>query len=165
MIISIIAAMAKNKVIGKGNSLPWHLPADLKHFKDLTLGKTIIMGGRTFESIGKALPGRKTIVLTDNKDFSAPNCIIARSIEQALEFAKGDKEIMIAGGASVYKQFLPLAKKMYLTFIDAEVEGDFYFPDYEESEWEEMSRSDFQADKENIYSYSFVELVRRDNKD
>lgn len=154
--------MAKNRVIGRGNALPWHMPADLKHFKDLTLGKTIIMGGRTFESIGKALPGRKTIVLTDNKDFNAPNCIIANSIEKSLEIAKNDEEIMIAGGASVYKQFLPMAKKMYLTFINAEVDGDFYFPEYKESEWEEISRSDFQADKENEFPYSFAVLVRKD---
>jgi len=161
MIISIIAAMAKNRVIGKGNSLPWHLPADLKHFKDLTLGKPVIMGSRTFNSIGKVLPGRTTIVLTDDKEFNAPGCLIAKSIDEALELVKDSAEVMVAGGASVYKQFLPLANRMYLTFVNAEVEGDFYFPEYRESDWEETERSDFEADKENIYSYSFITLNKK----
>jgi len=161
MMISIIAALAKNRVIGKGNSLPWHLPADLKHFKDLTLGKPVIMGSRTFGSIGKALPGRTTIVLTDDKEFNALGCLTAKSIEEALELVKDSTEVMVAGGASVYKQFLPLANRMYLTLVNAEIEGDFYFPEYKESEWEEIERFDFEADKENIYSYSFITLNRK----
>lgn len=161
MIISIIAAVADNMVIGDKNSLPWNLPADMKYFKKTTLGKPIIMGAKTFESIGKALPGRKNIVLSFDKDYKAEGCIIATSIEQALEEVEENEEVMIAGGASVYKQFLPLANRLYLTFIHHDFKGDAYFPKFDINQWKEIKRIDNEADEKNIYSYSFVVLERK----
>lgn len=161
MVISIIAAIAKNRVIGKNNKLPWNLPADLKHFKDLTLGKPIIMGQRTFESIGKALPDRTNIILTLDKNFNPSGCIIAHSIEDALKAAGSAKEVMICGGASVYKQFLPLVHKMYLTLIDENFEGDAYFPEFNRGDWREIDRVENQPDQENPYKYTFITLERK----
>jgi dihydrofolate reductase len=161
MVISIIAALAKNRVIGKDNKLPWNLPADLRHFKELTLGKPIIMGQRTFESLGKPLPGRKNIILSLDENFNPPGCIVAHSIEEALKKAGDSKEVMICGGASVYKQFLPLAHKMYLTMIDAEFEGDAFFPEFNWTDWRQVERVENQPDKENSYKYTFVILQRR----
>lgn len=161
MIISIIVAMADNMIIGDKNSLPWKLPADMEYFKKNTLGKPIIMGAKTFESIGKALPGRKNIVLSFDKDYKAEGCIIATSIEQALEEVEENEEVMIAGGASVYKQFLPLANRLYLTFIHHDFKGDAYFPKFDINQWKEIKRIDNEADEKNIYSYSFVVLERK----
>lgn len=155
MTISIIAAIGRNRVIGAGNSLPWKFSADMKHFRELTIGKTLIMGSRTYDSIGKPLPGRKIIVLTNNKDYKAPGCQVAFSIKEALGMVK-DEEVIIAGGASIYKQFLEIADKMYLTFIDADFEGDVYFPDYDENLWEETERVKKEKDEQNEYSCSFV---------
>lgn len=161
MIISIIVAMADNMIIGDKNSLPWKLPADMEYFKKNTLGKPIIMGAKTFESIGKALPGRKNIILSFDKDYKAEGCIIATSIEQALEEVEENEEVMIAGGASVYKQFLPLANRLYLTFIHHDFKGDAYFPKFDINQWKEIKRIDNEADEKNIYSYSFVVLERK----
>lgn len=161
MIISIIVAMADNMIIGDKNSLPWKLPADMEYFKKNTLGKPIIMGAKTFESIGKALPGRKNIILSFDKDYKAEGCIIATSIEQALEEVEENEEVMIAGGASVYKQFLPLANRLYLTFIHHDFKGDAYFPKFDINQWKEIKRVDNEADEKNIYSYSFVVLERK----
>jgi dihydrofolate reductase len=181
MIISIISAIAKNKIIGSKNGLPWHLPADFKYFKEKTLGKTIILGLNTFKSIGeKPLPNRKHIILCDKPDYKVPeNCFLARSIEEALEIAKkiendpqassGQKsEIFVCGGAFVYKQFLPLANRLYLTYIHQDFEGDTYFPDFDLSEWKEVKREDHQPDDpqassgqvKNKWPYSFVVLER-----
>ncbi len=153
MIISIIVAMGNNRVIGKNNKLPWDLPADMDHFKKLTLGKPVIMGQRTFESIGKALPGRTNIILSQDKNFKAEDCIVAYSIEEALEKGKSFPEVMICGGVSVYKQFLPLADRMYLTLIKDDFEGDAFFPEFDWQDWQEVERED--RDK-----YSFVTLER-----
>lgn len=161
MIISIIAAVADNMVIGNKNSLPWNLPADMEYFKKATLGKTIIMGAKTFESIGKALPNRKNIILSYDKSYKAEGCIIVTSIEQALKEVEEDEEVMIAGGASVYKQFLPLAKRLYLTFIHHDFEGDAYFPEFDINQWKEIKRIDNQPDEKNLYSYSFVIFERK----
>ena len=161
MTISIIAALAKNRVIGKNNKLPWNLPADLKHFKKLTLGKPIIMGQKTFESIGRPLPGRANIILSLDENFKPQGCIVAQSIEEALKILEHEKEIMIAGGASVYKQFLPLANKMYLTLIDANFEGDAYFPEFNWEDWEVIERIENQSDKETPYKYTFLTLQRK----
>lgn len=161
MTISIIAAVAKNRVIGKDNKLPWNLPADLKHFKDLTLGKPIVMGQKTFESIGKPLPGRTNVVLTLDKSFNPSGCIMAHSIEEALEKAGNCQEVMICGGASVYKQFLPRADKMYLTLIEGDFEGDAYFPEFDWQDWQETERIENQPDKENHYKYTFLILARK----
>jgi dihydrofolate reductase len=161
MMISIIAALGRNKVIGKNNKLPWKLPADLKHFKELTLGKPIIMGQKTFESIGKPLPGRTNIILSLDENFKPSGCIVAHSLQEALEATKGAKEVMIAGGASVYKQFLPLADRLYLTLIDADFEGDAYFPEFNWGDWEIIEKIENQPDKENPYKYTFLTLQRR----
>ena len=161
MPISIIAALAKNRVIGKDNKLPWNLPADLKHFKELTLGKPVIMGQKTFESIGKPLPGRTNIILTLDKNFKPQGCVVAHSIEEVLKKAADSNEVMICGGASVYKQFLPLAHKMYLTLIDADFEGDAYFPEFNWADWQEVERVENEPDKENSYKYIFITLKRK----
>jgi dihydrofolate reductase len=166
--ISMIAAMAENRVIGNKNTIPWHLPADFKYFKEATLGKTIVMGLNTFKSIGeKALPDRKNIILNNDPNYAAPkNCFVARSIEELLEMTRPasgypEKELMICGGASVYKQFLPLAQRLYLTYVKASPEGDTYFPEVNSTEWKEIKRIDNKADEKNKYDYSFVVLERK----
>lgn len=161
MIISIIAALADNMVIGNKNSLPWKLSADMEYFKKTTLGKPIIMGAKTFESIGMALPNRKNIILSHDKNYRAKGCVVVTSIEQALEEVGEDEEVMIAGGASVYKQFLPLANRLYLTFIHYDFEGDAYFPEFDINQWKEIKRIDKKPDKKNLYSYSFVIFERK----
>lgn len=164
MIISLIAALAQNRVIGKNNQLPWHLPADFKHFQDITNGHPVIMGQKTYESIGKPLPNRKNIVVTRDGAFGAPGCVIVYSLDEALKTAEGieeDEEVFFIGGASVYQQVVPLCDRMYLTFIRASVEGDAYFPTYDSTEWKEVSREDHKADSKNQYAYSFVTLERR----
>jgi dihydrofolate reductase len=137
MIISIIAAVARNRVIGVNNQLPWHLPEDLQYFKKLTMGKPIIMGRRTHESIGKPLPSRQNIIVT-RSNLTFPGCETAQSIECALDIANGVEEIFIIGGAQIYKTALPLAHRLYLTEIDIEVEGDTYFPQF--TDWIETQR-------------------------
>ena len=164
MTISIIVAIANNRVIGKNNKLPWDLPADMEHFRKLTLGKPVIMGQKTFESIGKALPGRTNIVLTLDKNFQAPACLAAHSIEEALKFAGNKEEVMIIGGVSIYKQFLPLANRLYLTLIDADIkDGDAFFPEFNYGDWNEIERIKNEPDKDNPYQYSFVTLERKGN--
>ncbi len=161
--ISMIAAQAENRVIGNKNTIPWHLPADFKYFKETTLGKTIVMGLNTFNSIGgKPLPGRKHIILNNDPNYTPPaECVIAHSIDEVLEMAKDVEELMICGGASVYKQFLPLSQKLYLTYVHANPEGDTYFPEVNLAEWNEVSREDHKADEKNIFDYSFVVLERK----
>ena len=166
MIISIISAVAENRVIGNKNGLPWHLTADFKYFKEKTSGKTIVLGLNTFKSIGeKPLPDRKHIILNNDPNYKVPgNCFLAKSIDEVLEMAKNDKEVFVCGGASVYKQFLPLANRLYLTYIHHNFEGDTYFPEFNLNEWKETSRQDHQPDKNNIYSYSFVIYDKINNK-
>ncbi|MDP3766003.1 MAG: type 3 dihydrofolate reductase [Nanoarchaeota archaeon] len=161
MIISLIAAIGKNNVIGKDNSLPWKLPEDMKRFKELTSGKPVVMGRKTFESIGKPLPNRTNIVITKNKNYKAKGCIVVHSSDEALNAAKGNKEIMIIGGEQIFKEFLPIANKMYLTFIDADFDGDAYFPEYKKNEWKEVQRKEHES---NNYKYAFVNLERRKTK-
>jgi len=162
MIVSIIVAMGRERVIGIKNALPWKLPADMEHFRQLTAQKPLIMGQKTFESIGKALPGRINIVLTLDKNFQASDCLIAHSIEEALQIAeKKGEEVMICGGVSVYKQFLPLADRMYLTLIEGDFDGDAFFPEFDQNDWKETERTDNNSDKDNPYSYSFVTLQKK----
>lgn len=162
MILSMISAVAENRVIGNKNALPWHLPADFKYFKEATLGKPIVMGLNTFKSIGeKALPDRKNIILNNDSSYVPPEgCFVAHSIEELLEMTKNDPEVMICGGASVYKQFLPMAQRLYLTYVHANPEGDTYFPEFNLEEWKETKRTDCKADEKNKYNYSFVILER-----
>lgn len=161
--ISMIAAVAENKVIGNKNTIPWHLPADFKYFKEATLGKTVVMGSNTFNSIGgKPLPGRKHIILSNDPNYVPPEgCVVAHSIEEAMELTKAEPEVMICGGASVYKQFLPLAERLYLTYVHASPEGDTYFPEVNSAEWKEIKREDHKADGKNKFDYSFVVLEKK----
>lgn len=161
MKISIVAAIAKNRVIGKNNRLPWRLPRDMQHFREVTTGKPVIMGRKTFESIGKALPGRKNIILTRDSNFRAEGCVVVHSVEEALAAVEGTQEIMVIGGAEIYKAFLPRVERMYLTEIHADFEGDTFFPEYDPSEWQETERQDFPADEKNPYRYSFVVFERK----
>lgn len=163
MILSIISAVAENRVIGNKNSLPWHLPADFKYFKETTLNKPIVMGLNTFKSIGeKPLPSRKNIILSNDYNYIVPNdCFVVHSIKELLEMVKNEDEVMICGGESIYKQFLPLVNKLYLTFIHQSFKGDTYFPEFNMKEWNEVKRIDCQPDEKNIYAYSFVVLERK----
>jgi len=158
--LSLIAAMDQNRLIGSNNELPWHLPADLAFFKRTTMGKPIIMGRKTFESIGKALPGRRNIVITRDRDFSAAGCDMATSIDEALESCKHEDEIMLIGGASLYAQFIERANCMYITRIHHVFVGDTWFPPFDEADWRIEEREDFAADQSNPYPYSFIKFVR-----
>ncbi len=149
--------MDRNRVIGKDNSLPWKLPADMKRFKELTKGKPVIMGRATFESIGNPLPNRTNIVLTREKNFKAEGCVVVHSVDDALKAAKGNEEIMVIGGANVYSQFIKISDRMYLTLIDEDFEGDAYFPEYDESEWKETFREEHE---ESNLRFAFVDLER-----
>jgi dihydrofolate reductase len=159
-LISIIVAMAENRVIGRDNELPWRLPADLKHFKTLTVGKPIIMGRKTWESLPGLLPDRPHIVLSRDKDYPADGCLVVRSVEEALAAAGNAPEVMVIGGAKLYEQCLPMAHFIYLTLVHTEVEGDSLFPDYDASCWEELERESHPADDRNLYSYTFITLRR-----
>ncbi len=163
--IALIVAMAQNRVIGKDNQLPWHLPDDLKFFKATTMGKPIIMGRKTYESIGKPLPGRCNIVLSHRAAYSAEGIKVARDVEAAIELASSiatrdqASEIMVIGGAGVYQAFLPRADRLYVTRVHAQVDGDVYFPKIETG-WHEVKREDHAAQGNNPYDYSFTTLVR-----
>jgi len=161
--ISMIAALAKNRAIGKLNALPWDLSADLKYFHDKTIGKTVVMGLNTFKSVGeKPLPNRKNVVLTDDKNYQAvKGVVLAHSVDEVMELTKNDGEVMVSGGAAVYQQFLPLAQRLYLTFIDQDFEGDTFFPEFNMADWKEVSREDHEPDEKNKYKYSFVVLERK----
>ena len=158
MIISLIAAVGKNNVIGVDNKLPWKLSADLKRFRQITSGKPVIMGRKTFESIGKPLPNRINIIITRDKTYKADGCAIVNSAEEALKATEGNEEIMIIGGEQVFREFLPKSNKMYLTIIDKNFEGDVYFPEYDKNEWKELSREEHEDDG---LKYAFVNLERK----
>ena len=139
-IISMVAAMSKNRVIGLNNSMPWHIPEELQHFKTVTMGKPIIMGRKTFDAIGRRLlPGRKTIVITNDKNLIGEKFTVTHSIAEALNAAGEVPEVMVVGGAGIYKEFLPLAKRLYLSVIDQEFNGDAFFPEFDETEWKLIS--------------------------
>ena len=161
--ISMIAAMANNRVIGKDNDMPWYLPADLKHFKATTMGQPVIMGRRTYESIGKALPGRKNIVITHNQAYTLNDAVVAHSCKEALKIAQMDScDVMIIGGGKIYEEFLPFADTLHLTFIELDIEGDTQFPDYEgHCDWQETNNESHKADDKNQYNYRFVTLKRK----
>jgi len=164
MNITLVAAMDKNRVIGKDGKLPWHLPIDLEQFRKLTTSRPVVMGRKTWDSLPskfKPLPGRLNVVLTRDKDFKEDGCRVVHSVAEAKKSISGYQEVMIIGGAKVYEEFLPYANKMYLTLIDAEVEGDTYFPKYIESDWEIVKKEAFNFDEKNKYSGHFVELKRK----
>lgn len=158
--VSIIAAMAHQRVIGLHNRLPWRLPADLSHFRRTTLGHAVIMGRKNYESIGKPLHQRLNIVLSSDPGYRAPGCRVVSSLAEALDAAGDDPEIFIIGGALVYAQALPLAARMYLTLIDGEFAGDTWFPEYDEREWCEIVRTEHAPDADNPYRLSFLTLQR-----
>ena len=160
MKISIVVAMAENRVIGRDNGLPWHLPADLRHFKTITMGKPIIMGRKTWESIGRPLPGRTNIVVTRAADYTADGCVVVHSIDEALAAAAGFEEAMVIGGAEFYRQVLPQASTLYLTLVHDTFEGDTFFPELDMQQWQEIERQDFHADGNNPHAHSFIRLER-----
>lgn len=162
----MIVAMAENRVIGINNKLPWYLPNDLKYFKQITMGKPIVMGRKTFESIGKPLPGRANIIITRNLDWQAEGVKVAHSLEEAYSLAEaiaeidGQDELMIIGGDQIYQSSLPEIDRIYLTKVHASVEGDAWFPEVNWDEWQELGREDFSAEGPNPYAYSFIVYER-----
>ena len=161
MRLSIIVAMDDNQLIGKDNALPWHLPADLGYFKKTTTGKTVLMGRKTYESIGFALPNRRNVIVSRNAGFSAEGCEVVDSIERALELAKRDEEVMIMGGASFYEQMLPSVDRLYITQIEGCYQGDAYFPKFDRRDFVESFRESHQPDAKNQHTYHFTILDRK----
>jgi dihydrofolate reductase len=160
MRISLIVAMTDNRVMGADNQLPWRLPADLKRFKKLTLGKPVIMGRKTWESLRKPLPERKNIVVTRDEGYQAQGGVVATSAVEALAEAGDAEEVMIIGGAELYSEFLPRADRIHMTLIHSEIDGDVRFPEFDREEWIEKSRRRHPADENHAYPYTFVRLDR-----
>jgi dihydrofolate reductase len=161
MQINLIVAMAANRAIGKDNQLLWHLPADLKHFKQTTMGAPILMGRKTYQSIGRALPGRTNIIMTHDANFKAEGCVIVHSISAALAAACLEKNIFVIGGAMIYEQLLPQATRIYLTIVHQAFEGDSFFPELDLTQWQEIQRQDFAADATNSLPFSFITLEKK----
>ncbi len=159
--ISMIAAMAKNRVIGKDNQMPWHMPADLAHFKKVTMDKPVVMGRKTYESIGRLLPGRQNVIVTRDASYQVDGALMCSSLEDALAKLSSAEDIMIIGGGNIYQQMLPKADKLHLTFIDLETDGDAHFPEWNENEWFEVARETHKADAKNAHDCDFVTLARR----
>ncbi len=161
MLISLIVAMANHRVIGRGNAMPWHMPADLRHFKAVTLGKPVVMGRRTFESIGRPLPGRRNLVISRNPEWQAAGVEVVSSLDAALALLADCAEVMIIGGGQLYAEALSRADRLYLTHIDLDVEGDTLFPDYTGYDWKQMELSCHPADEKNPCAYRFETLQRQ----
>ena len=159
--ISLIVAMAQNGVIGRGNSLPWRLPEDLRRFKAFTLGKPILMGRKTFESIGRPLPERVNLVLTRDRSWTAAGVTVVHSVEEALGQAGGSPELVAIGGAEIYRLVLPYARRIYLTHVHADVPGDTFFPEFDATQWADVECSRHPADERHAYPVTFVTLERR----
>lgn len=160
--ISLIAAMAKNRVIGEQGGMPWHLPAELKYFMHNTIGKPVLFGRTTYENLPrKPLPKRDNLILTRDMSYQAPGAIVVHSLNEAIEKTDGAPELMIAGGATVYELAMPHAERMYLTLIDADVNGDTYFPSWDESEWETISSEQHPTDENNAYAFTTTILQRK----
>lgn len=163
MKISMIAAMAHDRVIGKDNQMPWHLPADLAHFKRVTLGKPVLMGRKTFESIGRPLPGRRNLVISRNPDYQVEGIEVVGSVEAVLALLAGSsvEELMVIGGGHLYAEMLPSADCLYLTRIDLAVEGDTRFPAFDDGQWQRVDCESHPADERNPHPYSFETWLRR----
>ena len=163
MKISMIAAMAHDRVIGKDNQMPWHLPADLAHFKRVTLGKPVLMGRKTFESIGRPLPGRRNLVISRNPGYQAEGIEVVGSVEAALALLASSavEELMVIGGGHLYAEMLPSADRLYLTQIDLAVEGDTRFPAFDDGQWQRIDCESHPADEKNPHPYSFETWQRR----
>ncbi len=158
--VTIIAAMARNRAIGLDGEMPWHLPAELKHFKESTMGKPIVMGRKTWESIGRVLPGRQNIVVTRNPSFQAPGCTLARSLDQAMDLAQGE-EVMIIGGGQLYQLAMAVADRMILTRVDCEPGADTWFPEWQPQDWRQVSVRSESANENNPHAYQVIEWVRK----
>ncbi len=160
--LTAVVGMAHGNVIGRQNDLPWYLPADLKHFKQLTTGHTVVMGRSTCDSIiarlGRALPNRKSVVITRDKTYQPEGVTVVHSVEEALQLVDGEADIL--GGQQIYEQMLPYLDRLYITEVDADIDGDTYFPEYDLSQWREVSRESHSKDDKNPYDYSFVVLDR-----
>jgi dihydrofolate reductase len=161
--ISLLYAMDRNRVIGYNNDLPWKLPKDLKFFKELTTNHSVIMGRKTFESMGRPLPNRENIVLTRDKSFNPPNCQVIYSVETILDWNKNqpDKEWFVIGGGNIFNQILPHADRMYMTYIDEAFDGDTYFPEFDEKEWTLSKKDKGIKDEKNPYDYYFIQYDRK----
>jgi len=162
MHIAMIAAMANDRVIGKDNQMPWHLPADLKHFKAVTMGKPVIMGRKTYASIGKALPGRKNLVISRDPNLRLDDAVVVATPDLALEAVSDAAEVMVIGGGSIYQHFLPLCHRLYLTDIELNTEGDTRFPNFDQDyDWQLVEEAFHQADDKNPFNYRFYTLEKR----
>jgi dihydrofolate reductase len=161
MRIALVVAMARNRVIGRGNALPWRLPADLAYFKRVTLGRPVVMGRRTYESIGRPLPGRKNIVVSRNPQFLAPGCTVVHTLDAAWDAAAGADEACVIGGTTLFEETLPIAEVIHLTEVEAEVEGDTFFPEFDRSEWRETEVERHGADEHHAYAFRIVRLERK----
>ena len=158
---SLVVAVAENGVIGRNNHLPWRLPEDLAYFKRVTMGHPIVMGRRTYESIGRPLPGRSNIVVTHNVDFEAPGCIVAHSLEEAWRAANGADEVSVIGGTAIFRDTLPFADRIHLTEVQASVEGDTFFPAFDRAQWRETEVVRHPADARHQYPFRIVVLDRK----
>ncbi len=161
MTLSIIAAMAANRTIGINNTLPWRIPEDLKRFKAMTMGHHIIMGRKTYDSIGKPLPGRTTVIVTRNPALKVENCLVAHSLQEAIAACSGDDEIFVVGGAELYGQALPFADTLYLTEVRQDVAGDAHFPAFDRAAWTETSREQCSQREPQPLGYDFVTYTRK----
>lgn len=161
MKLAIIVAMSKNRVIGRGGELPWRLSADLQRFKRLTMGHPIIMGRKTYESIGRALPGRTSVVITRQADYSAEGVLIAASLPEALQRCGDAAEAFVIGGGEIYSQALPLADRLYVTTVEADVEGDTFFPQWDTRQWQLVEETSHQADAKNSFGMKFQVFDRK----
>ena len=163
MIISLVVAAAKNNGIGKDGKMPWHLPNDMKHFKNVTWGLPVIMGRKTYESLGKPLPGRTNIIITRQQYQAAEGVFVVHDIKEAMAAAAETdaKEAFVIGGGEIYRQTLPVTQRIYLTRVHTTIEGDTYFPEISESEWNLLSQLDFTADEKHAYAYSFQVWQRK----
>jgi dihydrofolate reductase len=159
-LISLIVAASTNNVIGVAGGLPWHLSDDLKRFKALTMGKPIIMGRKTYESIGRALPGRQNIVITTQNKYAADGCDVVASVDEAIAVAGDADEVMVIGGGEIYRQFLPLADRIHMTRVDVDVAGDTGFPEISDEVWREVAREEHRADDANDHDFTIVTYSR-----
>ncbi len=159
MIVTIVVAISENHAIGKDNKLLWYLPKDLKHFKDITTGHTVIMGRKTYDSVGKPLPNRRNIIIT-RQAITIEGCEVVSSLESAIDLCKSEQEVFIVGGAEIYKQAMKLTDRIYLTIVNKEFEGDSFFPEIDMPEWKEIFREDHEPDEKNKLPYSFITYER-----
>ena len=158
--LSIICGMDENRLIGINNALPWHLPADMVHFKQTTMHKPILMGRKTYESIGRPLPGRRNIIISRDKNYQVEGCDTVHSIQAAIDLVHDQAEVMLIGGSSLYEQTIPMAKTLYITEIHHQFSGDAWFPEINSDDWVESSREEHDIDVSNKYAYAFVNYTR-----